>query len=309
MQEPHKPVMTDRVLDYLDIGDNIRVVDGTLGAGGHAERLLKNNPGITLLGIDRDKEALKTAEKRLGEFGERVIVRQGLFGELEDIVENLEWEGVHGVLLDLGMSSMQLDSVDRGFSYKNDAPLDMRMNRNASVTAASLLNTASEKRLADIFFEYGEERKSRRLARAVVERREQKKWERTGEFTDLVEKVVGYQGRGKLPPPTRTFQALRIAVNEELDQLKQGLKAAVNVLFPGGRLVVISYHSLEDRMVKRHFKHEAASCVCPPGMPECRCNKIVRLKNLTRKPIRPDAGEVEDNSRSKPARLRVAEKV
>ncbi|MFW5996644.1 MAG: 16S rRNA (cytosine(1402)-N(4))-methyltransferase RsmH [Verrucomicrobiota bacterium] len=310
MERFHQPVMPEEVTRLLRVAEGGRFIDATVGGGGHSEKILQSHPGTQVLGIDRDIEAIRIAEKQLSSYGDRIIVRQGVFSEMKQIAEQTAWQTVDGVLMDLGLSSIQLDKPERGFSFKSDAPLDMRMDRNSSLTASRLLNTAEENRLADIFYKYGEERRARQVARAVVERRKQKKWERTGEFAQLVEKVIGTGGgrRRSLPPATRCFQALRIAVNSELQELEQGLTDAIDLLKAGGRIVVISFHSLEDRIVKNTFKYEAASCICPPGIPECRCEKDVRLEIITRKPQRPTNEEIEHNRRAKSARLRVAEK-
>ncbi len=300
--------MAEEVVDSLSAASGTRFVDGTLGLGGHAEMLLDRLPDATLLGIDRDDQALAAARTRLERFGERCHLARGSFSQMAQYAKKIGWRGVDGVLLDLGISSLQLDDPRRGFAFRNDGPLDMRMDRRAELTAARLLNTASEQALTRIFREYGEERRGRRLAQAIVERRSSKLWERTAELKDLVDQVLG-RGRRSLPPATKCFQALRIAVNTELDELPAGLRAAVNLLRNDGRLAVIAFHSLEDRIVKRFIRGEAATCICPPGFPVCTCGKRPTLEILTRKPRRPTATEVEDNRRAASARLRVARRI
>jgi 16S rRNA (cytosine1402-N4)-methyltransferase len=285
------------------------VIDGTVGGGGHAEAILKAAADVHLLGIDRDDEALAAAGMRLSDFGPRVSLVRGSYTEMRELARDQGWSEVDRILLDLGVSSHQIDTGNRGFSHRQDGPLDMRMDRRSPVTAASILNRASQEELARIFREYGEERQAARVAHAVVERRQQRPWERTGEFAELVTRIVGHPRHGHLPPATRCFQALRIAVNQELEQLQQGLERAVELLAPGGRLVVISFHSLEDRMVKNFFRQAALTCVCPPDFPECRCDKQATLKVLTRKPEQATAEELEQNRRAAPAKLRAAEKL
>jgi 16S rRNA (cytosine1402-N4)-methyltransferase len=270
--------------------------------------LLERIPGCEILGIDRDDTALQAASRRLQPYAERVHLYRGPFSALADFAAENGWETVDGVLLDLGVSSPQIDTPARGFSHRFDGPLDMRMDRRLTETAATILNTESEEELADIFFCYGEERHARQVARAVVRRRQEKPWARTAEFAELVEQVVGRAKHGP-PPATRCFQALRIAVNDELGELDRALEAAVQLLAPGGRLAVISFHSLEDRIVKQFFRHEASSCICPPDLPVCVCGKIPTLRAVTRKPAVASPAERESNPRSAPAKLRVAEKL
>lgn len=309
MADGHIPVLVDEVLGFLVRPDGGRLVDGTVGLGGHAGALLDAMPEAELLGLDRDADALSRAEAHLRPHGDRVQLVRTAFSQLAEAARQVGWDRVDGILLDIGVSSLQIDDAARGFSYRRDGPLDMRMDRRGRTTAAMILNRWSEGDLTHLFRTLGEERRARRVSRAVVERREQRPWERTGEFAALLEDVVGAGRRRGPPPAARCFQALRIAVNRELDELRDGLRAARGMLAPGGRLVVISFHSLEDRIVKRFFRHEAADCVCPPGLPECVCGKVVTLEVLTRKPVRPAADEVEANRRAAPARLRAAQKV
>ncbi len=308
-EQIHKPVLRKEVLEYLVQPHAERIVDGTLGAGGHAGAILEACPGARMLGIERDPEMLTIARENLSDSADRVEFVQGKYSDMARLCEEYGWQRVDGVLLDLGVCSYHLDSAERGFAHRYDGPLDMRFDRRSEGTAAELLNHASEDELRRILAEYGEERKAKKLAKAIVQRREKRPWMRTGELKELVASVVGRGQGGGLPPATRTFQALRIAVNDELRELEKGLTAAVNILKEKGRLVVISFHSLEDRRVKRFFREEAASCVCPPEIPECRCGKTARLSVLTKKPVRCRPEEKEDNPRAGSARLRAAEKL
>lgn len=310
MEFCHEPVLTDQVLAHWTpaTGRRERFVDGTVGGGGHSSALLQHVPHAHLLGLDQDDTAIRAAGERLREFSDRVTLRRVSFCELRNCANQVGWDDVDAVLVDLGVSSHHFDTPERGFSFRFDGPLDMRMDRRRRVTAAQLLNTLPEEEIARILFEYGEERTSRRIARAIVARREQRPWSTTGELAELIDKTVGRLER-RLPAPTRTFQALRIAVNEELAALQAMLPEAVDLLRPGGRLVVISFHSLEDRIVKRFLRQEATECLCPPQMPECRCGHRARLEILTRKPLTADESEVQRNPRAGSAKLRAAEKL
>ncbi|MFO7820712.1 MAG: 16S rRNA (cytosine(1402)-N(4))-methyltransferase RsmH [Lentisphaeria bacterium] len=309
MTAPHVPVLAEEVGSYLTSEAYQCLVDGTLGCGGHAKALLQAMPQARLLGIDRDDRALKLASGNLAEFGDRVIFKRGGYSAMKNFVDEIGWQSIDAVLLDLGMSSLQLDDPVRGFSFQADGPLDMRMDRRSRTTAAAILNKYDETEIARIFREYGEERHARKLAKAIVHRRVEKPWTRTGELAEFIRSRAGGGYHQRQRAPMRCFQALRIAVNKELEELQTGLDDAFDLLAPGGRLAVISFHSLEDRMVKQKFKYEAAACVCPPGLPECRCGKQVRANILTRKPIEADAGEIEQNRRAASAKLRVAEKL
>ncbi|MFA6930146.1 MAG: 16S rRNA (cytosine(1402)-N(4))-methyltransferase RsmH [Lentisphaeria bacterium] len=309
MEFKHQSVLLDETIRLLCENGGGRFIDGTLGGGGHSELLLETLPECQVLGIDCDRDALQAARSRLEKFAGRFHAVKGRFSQLAELAQQHGWDSVDGVLLDLGVSSPQIDTPERGFSFRYDAPLDMRMDRQSPVTAAVLLNTLGEQKLANLFFEYGEERRSRAIARAIVQRRESRPWERTGELTELLEKIIGRQHQHGLPPATRTFQALRIAVNQELEELENALQAAMDITGKGARIVVISFHSLEDRMVKNFFRQEAADCVCPPGMPICVCGKVSTLRLITKKPRIACDEERRRNSRSSCAKLRAAERL
>lgn len=305
----HQSVFLDQAAEILCAAPGRRFVDATLGGGGHAEAILTRRQDAELLGIDRDPNAINAASQRLASFSNRTHLCHDNFSNLEACVASIGWQTIDGVLLDLGVSSPQLDTPERGFSFRFDGPLDMRMDPSAQTdTAADLLNNLTETELADIFFNYGEERLSRRIARAIVARRQEKPWQGTSELAQLLEKIVGYKHQHGLHPATRCFQALRIAVNHELDELENTLPVAARLLNPQGRIAVISFHSLEDRLVKNFFRHESASCVCPPGLPVCVCDKTATLTILTRKALRPTTAETQANPRASCAKLRAASK-
>ncbi|HHH82881.1 MAG TPA: 16S rRNA (cytosine(1402)-N(4))-methyltransferase RsmH [Chloroflexi bacterium] len=302
----HTPVLYQPVLTALKLSPDGCYIDGTVGAGGHAEGILEGSaPNGCLLGLDRDPQALETAARRLSRFGERVMLRQGSYADMAAQAAALGWPEVDGILLDLGLSSLQLGDPARGFSFRQDGPLDMRFDPSQGLTAHDLVNEWDQSALAGVIFRYGEEPKARAIARAIVAARPIRT---TLELAEVIEAAVGGR-RGKIHPATRTFQALRIAVNQELEQLERGLSAAVGLLKPGGRLVVISFHSLEDRMVKTFFRRESQDCICPPDLPACRCAHVATLRLVTRKPIRPSDEEVRANPRARSARLRVAERL
>ena len=302
----HVPVLYDAVLAHLALGPGKCIIDGTIGGAGHAAGILRATaPDGRLLGLDRDPEAVVRARQRLAPFGERAIVVQGSFRDLEAVAHQFHFAPADGLLLDLGLSSYQLALPERGFSFLKDGPLDMRFDPTQGLTAADLVNQLPTEELADLLYRYGEERSSRRIARAIVAARP---LETTTQLAEVIVQAVGRR-RGRLHPATRTFQALRIAVNDELGALEAVLPQAVRLLRPGGRLVVISFHSLEDRLVKRFLRREAQDCVCPPTRPVCTCGHRATLRLVTRRPVRPDATEVARNPRARSARLRVAEKV
>lgn len=307
MTSYHTPVMLDQVVEALQPAPGKSFLDGTIGGGGHAEALLeRTGPDGKLVGLDVDAEALAAAAARLARFGGRVLLVRANFSDMRRVCENLS--GVDGVLFDVGVSSRQFDSAERGFSFQQDGPLDMRMDRSQGRTAADILREASYEELARIFRVYGEEPAAKRLAAAIVQAREHQPITRTRQLAGLIERVKG-RGRRSLHPATQSFQALRIVVNDELAQLNCGLEAALDVCKPGGRLAVIAFHSLEDRIVKDFMRRKSADCVCPPGLPVCRCGQRRQLRLVSRKPIWPDAAEVGRNPRARSARLRVAERI
>lgn len=307
----HIPVLAGEVLEHLVFPERspLRLIDGTVGGGGHSALLLEKYPNLELLGIDRDDAALAKARERLAFAGGRVRLVRGNYSELAARAAEAGWEKVDGILLDIGVSSPQLDQPERGFSWRADGPLDMRMDRRSILTASRLLNTAPEAELERILREYGEVVKSRKLAAAIVTQRVIRPFAMTSDFVSLCDEVLGKSRPGQLPAPTLPFQALRIAVNDELGELERALPAAVKLLNRGGRIAVISFHSLEDRIVKNFFRDEAASCVCPPGLPVCVCGKVSTLKIITRKALTAGPDELERNRRSACAKLRVAEKI
>ena len=306
MASDHLPVLTTRIVELLTPAAPGLLVDATVGLGGHAGALLSENPGFFLVGLDRDRRALARAGERLRVFGERVRLVEATFDRLPSVLEELNLEPPAAVLADLGCSSLQLDDSERGFSFSADGPLDMRMGSEGE-TAAELLERVEWEELVTILRDYGEERRAVAIARAIVNGREQSPLTTTGDLSRLVAKVVGNHGR-RIHPATRTFQAIRIAVNDELGQLERFLEPAVRALRPGGRMAVISFHSLEDRIVKHTFRRLAGRCTCPPGLPVCRCDPQRVVRVITSSAVRPDEDEVERNPRSRSARLRVAER-
>jgi 16S rRNA (cytosine1402-N4)-methyltransferase len=303
---PHQPVLYNEIINLLQPHPTGRYVDGTVGAGGHARGILKaSDPDGLLLGFDVDAQALQLAREQLDIFSNRVTLVQTSFNNLSEQLKGQGWHKVDGILLDLGISSMQLDSPERGFSFRKDAFLDMRFDLQNPLRAVDLVNNLPEKELADLLYTYGEERRSRQVARAIVRTRP------VETTLQLANVVAGATRSGKpgMHPATRTFQALRIAVNQELDTLIEVLPQAINSLLPGGRMAVISYHSLEDRIVKHHFRTESKDCICPPKQPICDCGHLASIKIVTKRPLRPQDGEIEGNPRARSARLRVAEKI
>ncbi|MEX2587284.1 MAG: 16S rRNA (cytosine(1402)-N(4))-methyltransferase RsmH [Actinomycetota bacterium] len=308
----HDPVLVPAALEWLGpaLQSTDVLVDCTVGGGGHAEAFLQTFDRLTVIGIDRDEQALEAARARLESFGARVKLAKGNFLDLDEVVDSMGHAQVGAVLYDLGVSSAQLDRPERGFSYRSGSSLDMRMDQSSSLTAADIVNGYSVQELGRVLFEYGEERYARRIARAIVSRRASKTFQDAADLADVVRGSIPAASRRAGPHPARrTFQALRIEVNDELGSLSGSLDLAVSRLRAGGRLAVISYHSLEDRIVKRFFRQSAAECTCPKDFPVCVCGARPQLKVLTGKPVRPDAQEVERNPRSDSARLRVAEKL
>ncbi|SFU57892.1 16S rRNA (cytosine(1402)-N(4))-methyltransferase RsmH [Alicyclobacillus macrosporangiidus] len=307
----HVSVLLEETVDGLAPRGGGRYVDCTLGGGGHAQRILDASaPSGRLLALDQDETAIAHAGERLRPYGDRVILVRENFRYVRRCVEEARFGLVDGVVFDLGVSSPQFDEAERGFSYRWDAVLDMRMDRRQALTAADLVNGASEEELARIFFEYGEEKFSRRVARAIVRRRETGRIETTGELAELVREAIPAPARRSGPHPARrVFQALRIAVNDELGALQEGLEGAFSVLAPGGRLAVITFHSLEDRLVKRRFAEWCQGCVCPPDFPVCTCGRTAEARLVTRKPIVPSEAEVAGNPRARSAKLRILERL
>jgi len=302
------PVLCDQVVALLAAAPAGLFVDATVGLGGHAAAVLAAAPGLRLLGLDRDPRALELARERLAPFAGRVRLLNRTFAELPGILEEEGGERPSAILADLGCSSLQLDSPRRGFSFRFDAPLDMRMG-SAGPTAADLLNGAGEEELMRILREYGEERRARAIARAIVARRKERPLATTRDLVEVVVGVLGPGRRGRVHPVTRTFQALRIAVNDELGQLERFLAPAAEALRPGGRLAVIAFHSLEDRIVKHTLRGLEGRCTCPPDLPVCRCGARSVVRVLTRRAVRPDAEEVRANPRARSARLRATERL
>ena len=306
----HVPVLLKACLDALAIRPDGVYVDGTLGRAGHSLEIVKRLTTGRLIGIDRDETAIAAAQERLADYMDRVTLVHSNFDRIGDILAELHIDGADGMLFDLGVSSPQLDDAERGFSYMHDAPLDMRMDRTAYLTAREVVNGWSYEELRRILFEYGEERYAPAIARRIVQQREQKPIETTLELVDIIKSAMPPQAlREKQHPAKRSFQAIRIAVNGELDALPPMLEAATAHLNRGGRLAVISFHSLEDRIIKKTLQELATGCTCPPEFPVCVCGKKPKLKLVSRKPIVADEAELERNPRARSAKLRVAEKV
>ncbi len=307
----HRPVLLRETIELLAAEQGGMFVDCTVGLGGHSEAILETSRDAQVLGIDRDDEALELARKRLARFGTRFRAVHADFRDITRVLATAEVRQPRGILADLGVSSLQLDSPSRGFSFQHDAPLDMRMDASTGVeTAAELLGRLSEVEIAQIIFEYGEERRSRRIARWIVERREQgAPVETTRDLASLVARAVGFGKQRRIHPATRTFQALRIAVNSELENLDRFVTDAVDLLEPDGRLAVISFHSLEDRIIKRTLWKLSGRCQCPPRLPECLCGARKTVEILTRRPISSGQAEVAANPRARSAKLRVCKKL
>lgn len=305
MEFNHKPVLLNEVINGLNIKPNGIYIDGTLGGAGHSLEILKKIEKGFLIGIDRDEEALRAAKQKLFNY-KNVKYIHGNHDNIKEILEELEISGVDGILLDLGVSSYQLDEKTRGFSYMSNNRLDMRMDKTQELDAEKIINTYSEENLAKIFYEYGEEKFSRRIAKNICEARKKEKISTTFELVKIIENSVPVKGDGH--PAKRTFQALRIEVNNEIKPLYECINNSIDCLNPGGRLCVITFHSLEDRAVKEAFVQAQGVCTCPPGLPYCMCGKKEKGKIITKKPIIPTESEQQENSRSKSAKLRIFEK-
>jgi 16S rRNA (cytosine1402-N4)-methyltransferase len=307
----HASVLLPETINILDPKADEVFVDATLGIGGHTEALLNRERSLKIVGIDQDLDAIDNAKARLSGFGERFMAVHGNFSDIATILDDIGIKAVHGILADLGVSSLQFDSDTRGFSFRFDAPLDMRMDASSDTpTAAELLKELNEEEIANVIYQYGEERFSRRIARRIVERRKAGNPVcTTSELTQLVERSVPRRPKDKIHPATKTFQALRIAVNNELGILEGFLNDSVDLLTPDGRLAIIAFHSLEDRIVKQTFQKLSGKCQCPPRMPRCECGAVKKIEILTKKPMIPGDDEINRNPRSRSAKLRAVRKL
>jgi 16S rRNA (cytosine1402-N4)-methyltransferase len=305
----HSSVLREEVAEWLRPAPARRYLDGTLGGGGHSEEILiRSSPDGQVLGLDRDDEAIAAARERLQRFSERLVTRQASFANAKAILAEIGWSGVNGVILDLGISSHQIDTPERGFSFRAETALDMRMDRRQALDAREVLNTFAADELERTFRDYGEEPNARRIARAIVERRRQAPIHMTGELVKIIESVKGGRRR-EHHPATQVFQALRITVNQELQHLEKFMEAGFEALLPQARLAVISFHSLEDRIVKNAFRRWSRSCLCPPRVLRCQCGWSQKVRLLTKKPILPSTSEIRENPRARSAKLRVVERV
>ena len=303
----HRPVLLEEVIDYLRPQSAGFYIDATIGLGGHAAAILEaSGPEGMLLGIDQDREALTLVPKRLSPYKGRYELVHANFSQLPEILAQRRIESCDGVLIDLGVSSLQLDSAARGFSFQNDGPLDMRMDREHSLTADEIVNHYAERDLANVIYRFGEEPSSRKIARAIVKSRPLRS---TRQLAEVIAKATAPHRYHRIHPATRTFQALRIFVNDELSRISPFLRTAAELLVRGARIVAISFHSLEDRIVKEAFRVLSADCLCPPGLPQCVCGNKKILRRITRKPVQPGEFELDSNPRSRSAKLRVAEKL
>ncbi|SHK38741.1 16S rRNA (cytosine(1402)-N(4))-methyltransferase RsmH [Paramaledivibacter caminithermalis] len=311
MEFKHETVLLNETVDNLNINPNGIYVDGTLGGGGHSELICSKLSGDGLLiGIDQDEDALDFAKMRLRRFSNKIIFVNDNFSNIKDILDRLNIKKINGIVLDLGVSSYQLDEGERGFSYMQDAELDMRMDRKNMLTAKDVVNTYSEEELYKVIKLYGEEKWALRISKFIVEARNDKEIETTGELVEIIKKAIPSGARRNGPHPAkRTFQAIRIEVNNELDILEETVKDIAEVLETGGRISVITFHSLEDRIIKNVYKELSKGCICPPELPICQCNNEPIFKIITRKPIYPSDREIENNPRSRSAKLRVAERI
>jgi 16S rRNA (cytosine1402-N4)-methyltransferase len=309
MTKQHQSVLEGEILKHLDLEEGSLIVDGTLGDGGHTELILKNTTGVRVLAIDRDLDAIERAGKRLAPFKNRTILVHENFSNIKTILKKANVMNVNGLLLDLGVSSPQLDSPERGFSFMRNGPLDMRMDSTQKTTAADLLVNLSDRELIFTIKEYGEERYPKRIVRAIRKAQIQNAITTTHQLSNIISSVIHLSRSTKIHPATRTFQALRIVVNNELEHIKKTLSDSIEILNASARIMVISFHSLEDRIIKNFFKDEEKGCICPPKIPICSCGHMARLKIITRKPVTPTVEEVRSNSRSSSAKMRVAERV
>ena len=306
MSAYHAPVLVEEALSALQVKPGGKYIDGTAGEGGHSLAILNaTNPAPFVLSIDIDDEALETAAKRIGGFAGNSTLMKASYTDLEGVAAETGFTNADGILLDLGLSSLQLDKGERGFSFRHEAPLDMRFDTSQALSADTIVNGYTEANLADVIYRLSEERRSRRIARAIVNNRPIRT---TKQLAEIVSNSVGRR-RGRIHPATRTFQAIRIEVNDEFGNIRKGLDGAVDTLGVGGRLAVISYHSLEDRIVKNALRFMASECVCPPSVPQCVCEHEPTVRIVNRRVIRPSSEEVDANPRSRSARLRIAERI
>ena len=307
----HISVLLDETIEGLNIKPDGIYVDGTMGGAGHGYEVCKRlGPDGRYIGIDRDEAAIAAGRQRLSEFEDKVSIVRGNYSSAPAILKELNIDKVDGIMLDLGVSSHQLDVAERGFSYMADAPLDMRMDKRQTKTAYDIVNEYSEKELAHIIREYGEDKFAQNIAKHIVAMRKQKPIETTGELNEAIRAAIPMKIQKNLGHPSkRTFQAIRIELNEELEELRSALESTIDLLKPGGRLCIITFHSLEDRMVKTMFKQEESPCTCPPEFPVCVCGKKPKVKIITKKPILPSETEQEENSRARSAKLRILERI
>ena len=310
MDFKHISVLLDETIDGLDIKPDGIYVDGTLGGGGHSYEILKRlSPKGRLIGIDQDGEALKAAGERLKEFENQITLVRSNYCEIDKVLKELNVEKVDGILLDIGVSSYQLDNLERGFSYKSDAPLDMRMDTRQELTAADVVNTYSENELFKIIKDYGEDKFAKNSAKHIVLARKEKPLETTKELSEVIKRAIPMKVQAKGGHPAKkTFQAIRIEVNQELTVLKESIDKMIDLLKPNGRICIITFHSLEDRIVKTKFRENENPCTCPPNFPVCVCGKKSKGKVITRKPIIPSEDEIEENKRAKSSKLRIFER-
>lgn len=310
MDFKHISVLLDETIDGLDIKPDGIYVDGTLGGGGHSYEMLKRlSPKGRLIGIDQDGEALKAAGERLKEFENQITLVRSNYCEIDKVLKELNVEKVDGILLDIGVSSYQLDNLERGFSYKSDAPLDMRMDTRQELTAADVVNTYSENELFKIIKDYGEDKFAKNIAKHIVLARKEKPLETTKELSEVIKRAIPMKVQAKGGHPAKkTFQAIRIEVNQELTVLKESIDKMIDLLKPNGRICIITFHSLEDRIVKTKFRENENPCTCPPNFPVCVCGKKSKGKVITRKPIIPSEDEIEENKRAKSSKLRIFER-
>ena len=310
MKFEHKSVLLYETVDSLKIKPDGIYVDGTMGGGGHAYEICRRlGEGGRYIGIDQDEAAIQAAGERLAEFGDKVTIVRSNYEKIQEILQELGIDGADGILLDLGVSSYQLDTAERGFSYKEDAPLDMRMDQRNPLTAREIVNTYSESDLYRIIRDYGEDNFAKNIAKHIVRYRQEKEIETTGELAEIIKGAIPAKVRAVGGHPAkRTFQAIRIECNQELDVLNRSIDTMIDLLNPGGRLAIITFHSLEDRIVKTRFRTNENPCTCPPDFPVCVCGKVSKGRVITKKPIVPSEEEIEENKRSKSSKLRVFER-